>query len=105
MLSLFLSPFVVLNIMTSYVSLNVVESETFQNKRKEEVGWRGDVFKYESRFLMLTEKESWRGEGQAFIPLLKLHLYFTDVTEDRLLYFLFQMKRVHHASLMCVGIF
>lgn len=26
--------------MTSYVSLNVVESETFQNKRNEEVGLR-----------------------------------------------------------------
>lgn len=25
--------------MASYVSLNVVESETFQNKRNEEVGW------------------------------------------------------------------
>lgn len=34
------------------------------------------------------EKEgSWNGEGRAFIPFLKLHLYFTEVTEDRLLYF------------------
>lgn len=33
--------------------------------------------------------KSWKGEGQAFIPFLKLHLYFTEATEDIDLYFLF----------------
>lgn len=61
-------------------------------------------FKYE-RVLMPRKKKV--GKGQAFIPFLKLHLYFTEVTEDRLLYFrFFSLKyRVYHDDFMCVGIF
>lgn len=49
---------------------------------------------------------TWK-EGQAFIPFLKLHLYFTEVTEDSLLYFnfLFPVTRVFHDSFLCVGVF
>lgn len=91
MLSLFLSPFVVINITASYVSLNVVESETFQNKRNEEVGWRGN-FNMKADFLMLRKKRKLKRRRASIYPLLKLHLYFTEATEDRLLYFLLRFS-------------
>lgn len=70
MLSLFLSPFVVLNIMASYVSLNVVESETFQNKRNEEVGM--GVFWIWKQILMLTKKpEKLERRRTSIYPLFK----------------------------------
>lgn len=96
MFSLSLSPFVVLNIMASFVSLNVVESEAFQNKRNEE-RWRGN---FNKKTEMLGGGGVWKhGDGQTCMPppptlFLKLHLYFPEVTEGDtyVLFFVFQNK-------------
>lgn len=67
MLSLFLSPFVVINIMASFVSLNVVESETFQNKRNQKVGMAWGFLKKNMKADVEKQKKK-KKVGQTFIP-------------------------------------
>lgn len=107
MLSLFLSPFVVINITASYVSLNVVESETFQNKRNEEGGWCGNFNVKES--FDVEEKRTLERRRAGLYPILKLGYIFILLKQLKIdfyiFFYVFQIQRVYHEYFMCVGIF
>lgn len=87
MLSLSLSPFVVLNILASYVRFkrSGIRDISKLKERGSRVAW--DIFGRKKADFDVDKKASRRRTN--IYPALKLHLYFTEVTEDRLLYFLF----------------